>query len=171
MSKHIKAEFEAIGALQKTLSNTAEVVKRCGMALTGFSGRSMYPMLRFETDKVLVIKSKGPYKKNQVVLYPGNDEKFILHRIIKIKNDKYIIRGDNNTFKEYGITDEMIIGVLQGFYRDKRYIDCDKNIGYKWYVFLWTHTFALRWFYKKCIWPTYRFGIRTLSKIKHAIFK
>lgn len=171
MSQHIKAELQTIEAPQKTLNNTAEVVKRYGMALTSFSGRSMYPMLRYETDKILVVKSSGPYKRNQIILYPGNEGKFILHRIIKIKNSNYIIRGDNNLFKEYGINDEMVIGVLKGFYRGKKYIDCDKSIGYKWYVFIWTHTFCLRWFYKKCIYPTYHLGIKILSKIKHMILR
>ncbi len=164
MSQHIKASLETIDAPQKTLDNTAEVVKRYGMALTGFSGRSMYPMLRFETDKVLVVKSKGPFKRNDVLLYPGSNGKFILHRVIRIKKGNYIIRGDNNFFKEYGITDDDVVGVLKGFYRGKKYIDCDQNIGYKCYVFIWTHTYALRYLWRKILRPF-------ASKVKHCIFK
>ncbi|MBP3691944.1 MAG: S24/S26 family peptidase [Clostridia bacterium] len=171
MSEHIKAELKPITYGCDELASTADSIKKHGFALTGFSGRSMYPMLRYETDKVLVEKATGPFTKYDVVLYPNNHGKYVLHRIIKIKNGEYIIRGDNNLFNEYGITDNEIIGILKGFYHGKKYIDCKKNKGYKLYTFIWTHTFFIQWFYKKCIFPTYRLGIRILSKIKHTIFK
>lgn len=171
MSEQIKADFEEVNSSQKLGNNTAEILQNFGFALASFSGRSMYPMLRYETDKVLIEQVKRPLRKYDVVLYPDERGKFVLHRIIKIKNGKYIIRGDNNLFYEYGITDSKIIGILKGFYRGKKYIDCEKSKGYKLYVFVNTHTFALQRFYKKCIYPTYRLGIRILSKIKHTIFK
>lgn len=149
MSNHIRAELQTIDVPQKTLKNTAEVVKRCGMALTNFSERSMYPMLRYETDRILVVKSRGPFKKNDVLLYLDSNDEYLLQRVIRVKNGKYITRADNETKKEYGISGDMVVGVLKGFFRDEKYIDCDKSIGYKWYIFLWTRIIPLRYFLKK----------------------
>lgn len=164
MSENIKAELKTITYGCDELASTADSIKKHGFALTGFSGRSMYPMLRYETDKVLVEKATGPFTKYDVVLYPNNHGKYVLHRIIKIKNGEYIIRGDNNLFNEYGITDNEIIGILKGFYHGKKYIDCQKSKGYRLYVFVWSHTFALRYVWLKFLRP---FG----AKIKHTLFK
>lgn len=32
--------------------------------------------------------------------------------------ENYVICGDNCLYREYGVTDEDIVGVLTGFYRD-----------------------------------------------------
>lgn len=141
-----------------------QIIQSMGTVTLHFNGSSMMPMLRDRRDLVVVEKFCRPLKLHDVPVYRMPSGKIIMHRIIKIKNGEYIIRGDNLVQKEYGITDEMIIGVLKGFYRGKKYIDCDKNIGYKWYVFLWTHTFALRYIWMGLLHPL-------ASKIKHTILK
>ncbi len=164
MSEQMKADFEGVNSSQRLGNNTADILQNFGFALVSFFGRSMYPMLRYETDKVLIEQVKRPLRKYDIVLYPDERGKFVLHRIIKINNGKYIIRGDNNLFYEYGITDSKIIGVLKGFYRGKKYIDCETNKGYKLYVFVITHTFAFRYLWVKHLRPF-------ASKIKHTLFK
>ena len=103
-------------------------------------GTSMLPMLKQKRDTVIIEKIKRKPKVNDVVLYQRKNKDYVLHRIIKIKNDSYVIRGDNCFYNEYDITEKDILGILSGFYKDEKYIDCSKNIFYKFYVFVWKYT-------------------------------
>ena len=81
-------------------------------------GRSMMPLLRQRRD-ILIIEPKPPgrLKKYDVPLYKRGG-KYILHRIVEVTDTGYVIIGDNNTFYEYDVTDDMILGVLTGFVRN-----------------------------------------------------
>lgn len=127
------------------------------------AGTSMRPMLRDHKDMVVIKRKNGRLKKNDVPLYSRTgSKKFILHRILKVTPEGYIIRGDNLYKKEYDIKDENIVGVLKAFYRDGKYIDCEKSRGYKIYVFLNRASYPLRYFWGVLIRPT-------LGKIKRFI--
>ncbi len=126
-------------------------------------GFSMMPMLRQNRDTVIIKRITEKPKENDVLLYLNDEDKYVLHRVIKVLDNGYIIRGDNNFFNEYNIRDENIVGILEGFYRDEKFIDCSKNAGYKLYIQLNRRTYYLRMAYSK-----FR---SVLSKIKHKIFK
>lgn len=115
-----------------------EVLRTEGMFISTTSGFSMYPMLRDRKDTVVIVPPNRRLQKGEVVLYKANDT-YVLHRILEVLPDSYIIRGDNCDEKEYGITDEQIIGVLIEFYRGDRKIDMEGrsyNI-YCTYLFIW----------------------------------
>lgn len=128
------------------------------------AGRSMQPMLRQHRDVVIVKRVDRELKKGDVVLYPGKDGQYIFHRIIRIKKDGFIIRGDNNYFTERHIKRKDIVGILKEFYRDGKYINCDTDRKYKIYSFYICHSYGIRYLWKKIIRPI-------LSKIKHSIIK
>ena len=88
-----------------------------GVYVSTTSGVSMYPMLRNRRDTIIVKPPTAPLKKYDVPLYRRGDD-YVLHRIIGKDDRGYIICGDNCINKEYGITENQIIGVLVGFYRD-----------------------------------------------------
>ena len=127
-------------------------------------GASMRPMLRQHRDVVVIKRVDRPFKKGDVVLYPGGNGSFTLHRIISIKNGQFIIRGDHNDFTEYDIKSDDIVGILKEFYLDGKYINCDKSIGYKLYTFYIMYSFTLRMFWRKHLKPL-------LSKCKRLLFK
>lgn len=127
-------------------------------------GASMQPMLRQHRDVVTVKRVDRELKKGDVVLYPGSDGRFVLHRIVAIKNGNLIIRGDNNYFTEYNIKKKDIVGLLKEFYRDGEYIDCANNRRYKAYSFYILHSYGARYFWKKKLRPT-------LGKIKRFILR
>ncbi len=133
-----------------------------GYFLQTVSGRSMYPMLRDKKDTVLIEKPTFPLKKYDLPLYKSADGKYILHRIIKVKNGEYIIRGDNTYTNEYGVKDQNIVGVLTAYYRGKKYIKAT-SLKYKIYVRLNIITYPFRLFYVKCK--------NLLAKIYRKIFK
>ena len=129
------------------ISNVEEVLKSTGVAISGFSGTSMMPMLRQGKDKVVISPLDRPLKLHDVPLYKSGDNKYVLHRIIKVKPDGYVIRGDNLYNNECNVTDSDIIGVLKAFYRGDKLVDC-RNKGYRLYIWYIRLSYPLRylWF-------------------------
>lgn len=134
-----------------------QIIADEGKVVTTTVGISMRPMLRARRDTVVISKPEGKRRVGDVVLYRLKSGKCVLHRIIAIKGDEYVIRGDSLINKETGITDKDIFGVLVGFYRGNRYIDCYKSRGYKAYSKLWRLTLPLRFVFWKC-----RFGFKRI---------
>ncbi|MBE5938024.1 MAG: hypothetical protein E7265_08345 [Lachnospiraceae bacterium] len=110
-------------------------------------GKSMWPMLRNRKDQIVIKTVDCPLKRYDVpmYIYENNTERFYLHRIIKVRKDgRYVICGDNLWRKEYDVKDENIIGVLEGFFRGDRYIDCNTNVLYHGYVIFWRLIYPVR---------------------------
>jgi len=144
-----------------------EILERDGFFMQFPAGVSMRPMLKQGRDTIVIEKLKQSPKENDVVLYQTDAGKYILHRVIKVKDEGYVIRGDNRIKNEYDVKDRHIIGILTGFYRKDKYINCYTNKWYKFYVIFWRNTFFIRVLF---MYP-YRCIRRILSKIKHKIFK
>lgn len=96
-------------------------------------GTSMMPMIRQRVDTVKLVKPNRRLKKYDVILYQRKDGTYVLHRIIGVKKNSYILCGDNQFTKEYNVTDEMIIGVMDGFYRGEVYVSNDNKSYVKYY--------------------------------------
>ena len=119
-----------------------DVLAEEGLFVSTTVGVSMFPMLRNRRDTIIVMPYEGRLKKYDVPLYKRGSD-YILHRIIEVRPDSYVICGDNCIQKEYGITDEQILGVLTGFYRGSKQINMD-GFGYKFYVRVWCSLYPLR---------------------------
>ena len=122
-----------------------DVLAEEGLFVSTTVGVSMFPMLRNRRDTIIVMPYEGRLKKYDVPLYKRGSD-YILHRIIEVLPDSYIICGDNCIQKEYGITDEQILGVLTGFYRGSKQINMD-GFGYKLYVRVWCRLYPIRKIY------------------------
>ena len=59
-------------------------------------GISMRPLFKTRRDMVIITPPPAEFKKYDVVLYTGAGNKYTMHRVIGIKGDILIIRGDNN---------------------------------------------------------------------------
>ena len=106
-------------------------------------GCSMMPLLRERKDIIEIRKKEEERcKKYDVVLYKKMG-KYILHRVLKVLPEGYIIAGDHNTFLENDVTDDMIIGVMTRVVRNGKSITPD-NIWYKMYVHLWCDVYPAR---------------------------
>ena len=108
-------------------------------------GDSMMPLIRQDKDLLIIEKVNGRLQKYDVPLYRRDSGQYVLHRILKVRENDYVICGDNRWHKEYGISDRHIIGVLTGIVRNGKTISVtDKK--YQLYVHLWCDFFPIRAF-------------------------
>lgn len=118
------------------------LLKEAGYILYTNVGYSMMPLLRQRRDIIEIRPLPGKPEKYDVILYKKRD-KYILHRVLKVLPDGYIIAGDHNTFIEIDVTDDMILGIMTKIKRGRRTITPD-NLWYKMYVHLWCDCYPLR---------------------------
>ena len=109
-------------------------------------GISMLPMLRQRRD-VIIVRKKGPErcKKYDVALYIRPPHDYVLHRVVEVRDQDYVILGDNCLNKEYGIRDEDIIGVLTAFVRNGKTIRMESR-GQMLYARIWYFLYPARKF-------------------------
>lgn len=126
-------------------STFEEEISRTGKLIYTNVGNSMMPLIREKRDLLIISKVSGRLKKYDVPLYKRDSGQYVLHRILKVRKDDYIICGDNRWKKEYGITDRHIIGVLTGVVRNGKTISVNNRM-YRLYVHLWCDFFCIRAF-------------------------
>ena len=122
-------------------------------------GVSMLPLLRQRRD-LFIVKKKGEERcrRGDVVLYHRPPDQYVLHRIIEVRPEDYVLLGDNCVKKEYGIRDEDILGVMTGFVRNGKEHQVSEP-AYRIYRAVWLHTIALRVFMKRAVhWIKRRFA-------------
>ncbi len=126
-------------------STIEEQLAEKGFYISTTVGVSMRPLLRANRDRVLIKPLKNQrLKKGDLALYRLPIGKYVLHRVIAVKPDHYIIRGDNTYIKEK-IPDAWILGVMTEIYRDRHHITA-QNKGYRVYVAIWQALYPLRFF-------------------------
>lgn len=140
MKKEI-ALSSALPLIEETLSLNGEVS-------FSPSGNSMRPLLRHRKDTIVLKKPVGKLKKYDVPLYRRKDGSFVLHRVVGIDSDGYIMCGDNQTFKERAIKDDQIIAVMTSFCRDGKHINCT-DFSYRLYCRIWIFLLPLRRFFQR----------------------
>ena len=124
-------------------------------------GVSMMPLLHQGRDLFTVTKKTARRcKAGDVVLYRRPPNKYVLHRIIAVRPDDYVILGDNCVRKEYGIKDSDIIGIMTGFVRNGRTYSV-KDLPYRLYSAYIMSTIPIRIFRKKAVLK----AKRTVKKI------
>lgn len=77
------------------------------LTLAVVEGKSMEPLL-WTGDVVIVYKS-GEIKVGDVVIYEGRGN-YVIHRVIEVRNNCYLIKGDNNPLPDGCIPKELIKG-------------------------------------------------------------
>ena len=120
-----------------------EEINRTGRLVYTNVGRSMMPLLRQHKDLMIIEKPAGRCRKYDVPLYKRDNGQYVLHRILKVRKEDYVICGDHCWRKEYGITDRHIIGVLTGVVRNRKTIPVTDR-RYLAYVHLWCDFFYIR---------------------------
>ena len=127
---------------QGCITSFEEELERSGSLVFTNKGVSMMPLLRQDRD-LMVIEKKGPgrCKRYDAVLFKRG-AKYVLHRIIRVRERDYYVVGDNCRRGEY-VRDDQILGVLTQVVRDGKTITTD-DPDYQRYVHLWCDFYPLR---------------------------
>ena len=91
-----------------------------GIYVSSTRGISMLPMIKTGRDVVVVTPKKERLKRFDVALY-RRGEAYVLHRVIEVLDDCYLIRGDNTYVDEF-IPEKDVIGVMTEYYRGRKNI-------------------------------------------------
>ena len=124
-------------------STFEEVIARHGKLIYRNVGNSRNPLIRQGRDLMIIEKAPERLKRYDVPLYKRDSGQYVLHRVLKVRKDDYVLCGDNQWRRESGITDRHIIGVLTGVIRDGKEISVT-DWRYRLYVHLWCDLFYIR---------------------------
>ena len=126
------------------MKSIEEVLARDGVLVYTNVGDSMLPLIRQGRDLIIIkAKKEGRLKKYEIPLYRRDNGQIILHRIIKVRDDDYVLCGDNRWQCETGITDKHIMGVLSAVVRDGKEIPVS-SWKLRLYAHIWCDLFPLR---------------------------
>lgn len=117
-----KVELEQLMPLIREKINSGGTVAFTPM------GNSMFPTLYNGADSVILTKPIFPLKKYDIVLYQRKTGSYIMHRVISVKDGEYVMRGDNQIVKEYGIKEYQIIAVVKEYVHRKKHINMERKI-------------------------------------------
>ena len=138
-----------------------EVIEKDGSCMTRTGGSSMRPLFK-ANDAGVLIRPEREIEKYDVVLYRNEAVgKYVLHRVVKVKGDTLIIRGDNTYIKEI-VPRSAIIAYMTAFVRGgKRHEVTEPS--YRFYSRFWNFIYPARLVLRK---------LRALlGRIKRKIFK
>ena len=99
-----------------------EALKEEGKYVGPTVGVSMLPMLKEGRDSIVVRPAEGRLSPLDVALY-RRGESYVLHRVVAVREDGYIIRGDN-CYSDERVSEGQILGVLTEFFRGDKRVDC-----------------------------------------------
>ena len=72
-----------------------EEIQNSGKLIYTTVGVSMRPLIKQGRDLLIVTKPQGRLKKYDIPLYKRKNGQYVLHRVVKVKDDGYVILGDN----------------------------------------------------------------------------
>lgn len=107
-------------------ANFEQALSSCGEYVTQVRGVSMYPMLRYRRDPVLIHPVRQELKRYDVAVYNRGDS-YVIHRILEVRSDCYVFRGDNCIRKEI-VPRSLVTGVVVGFWRASRHGVCGRFV-------------------------------------------
>ena len=107
----------------------------------------MLPMLRQGKDTVELAPLPDKLKKYDLPVYQYPSGKYVMHRVVDVKEDFYICLGDNLIELEK-VTHDQMIGVVSAFKRGEKRISVEAT-GYRLYCRTWLALFPVRKLYKQ----------------------
>lgn len=111
-------------------------------------GISMLPLIVPERDSVELEAVPEKLKKYDVVLYKRPSGMFVLHRIVGIRDGKYVMCGDNEMSRECGIEHDAVKARMSTVIRNNKEISV-KSLKYKLYSRVRVKTQYIKWIIKR----------------------
>ncbi len=129
-----------------------EILSAEGKLVYTNTGTSMMPLLRQHRDLLIIAPPPaGRLRLWDVPLYKRDNGQYVMHRVLWVRKNDYIMCGDNRWMPEAGIADRHIVGVLEAVNRDGKVMPIRDGgeygnvpLLYRVYVFLWCVFFPVR---------------------------
>ncbi len=107
--------------IEESFALCKEALEKDGVFAIVPEGNSMWPTLKHRGQSVFIVKKTERLKKYDVALYYRKDKHLVLHRVVEVKDEGYIMCGDSMFYLE-PVKEENVLGVMEGFYKGKKYI-------------------------------------------------
>lgn len=130
------------------MNSFEEELAKSGKLVYTTVGVSMRPLIKQDRDISIIGKPDGRLKKYDVAFYKRPNGQYVLHRVVKVLDEGYVILGDNCLRKEKNIREDQIIGVLISLVRGGKEIDLN-SFGYKFYSRFWYAVYPVRVIFMK----------------------
>lgn len=95
-------------------------------------GFSMIPLLHDGGDRVVLCENEGDLSVGDVAFCKTDDGRFVLHRVVGLRDGGYVLRGDNCVSTEFCPSNDDVIGRACAFIRRGRRIKTG-SLRYKFY--------------------------------------
>ncbi len=118
-------------------------------------GNSMLPLLRGGRDTILLSPLPPILRKYDVVFYRRDSGVYVMHRIVRVRQDRYACCGDNQWRPEGGLRHDQMLAVMTAFIRDGKFHTTDE----------WGYRLYSRWIHD--VRRVQRFLRRLLRQIRH----
>ena len=94
-----------------------DIIASQGRLIYTNKGDSMFPFIQ-PRDLLVIEKAEQPLKRWDIPLYKRDSGQYVLHRIVDINENGYVMCGDNRSQCEYGVLQRQIIGSLTAIIRE-----------------------------------------------------
>ncbi len=123
-------------------------------------GNSMLPFIVGGRDFVVLSKQMS-YGVGDAVLAKTNVGIYVVHRIIKMSDDGFILMGDGNLVGTESCSDDDIYGLVEEVVRGEKTINC-QTLFYRLKIKIWVRLFFLRRYLLGLYRRVYRKNIQKL---------
>lgn len=142
MSEQVFLEGEELMALVRETVGSGQKIR-----YLPFRGISMLPMLRQGRDAVELSPLPNRLKKYDLPVYQLPSGKYVMHRVVDVKDDYYICNGDNLVEMEK-VYHRQMIALVSAFTRDGKRVEID-DPRYRAYYRFWCAVRPVRHAYRK----------------------
>lgn len=102
--------------MQPEYSSYAQELRAGRTIIAQTVGDSMEPLLRQGETQVVLVPVNGPLKRGDLPLYQRPSGKYVLHRVVDVRDGAYYTRGDNR-FGEERVEPDWVLGVTSAVIR------------------------------------------------------
>ena len=126
-------------------------------------GDSMRPLIRRGKDPVTILPLNRPLKKGDVVLFKGGPERYVVHRVQKIKENRVRTLGDNCYFPDPWMPLENIWGLVIKAERNGKTFPLDTKTA-RFFGRVWMALHPVRMLYRRLRSLAYKIAKRILKR-------
>ena len=111
-------------------------------------GDSMRPLIRRGKDKVTIIPLNRPLMKGDIVLFRGGPERYVVHRVWKMRENMVRTLGDNCLNPDPWMPLDDVWGLVVKMERDGHIFRLDSPVA-RFFGKLWMALYPLRRIYRR----------------------